>query len=415
MKEQTPEFFILPNGLKIVHLPHKGEVAHIGLTVLAGSRFEAENEIGLAHFLEHSIFKGTKKRRSFHILSRLDAVGGELNAFTSKEEMCLYASFTKRYLNRGMELLADIITNATFPAKEIEKEKDVVIDEINSYMDNPSEHIFDEFEAQIFANHPLGNNILGTKETVEAFTREDLLRFTKKHYFPENMVLSIVGPYSLKRVVEVARKYFADFQNTGKMEQPLAFSGYQPTQRSYNYSNYQSHVVLGSLAYDLHHEKRLAMAFLTNIVGGPALNSRLSLAVREKHGLAYSIEASYSPFLDTGYHSIYFGTDKKWVEKSLDLIKKELHKIKHVSMGRIQFSMAKEQLKGHLALASESNSNLMIGLGKSVLLFDKIETTRELFAKIDAITTQNLMDIANEVYDETQLSTLIFVPDSSEN
>lgn len=414
MKEQSPEFFTLPNGLRIVHLPHKGEVAHLGLTVLAGSRFEAHNEVGLAHFLEHSIFKGTKKRRAFHILSRLDAVGGELNAFTSKEEMCLYAAFTKRYLNRGMELLADIIVNSTFPAKEIEKEKDVVIDEINSYMDNPSEHIFDEFEAQIFTNHALGNNILGTKESVEAFTREDLLQFTKKHYFPENMVLSVVGPYSLKRVVEVAAKYFADFQNTGTSEKPHAFSGYKPSHRTFNYSNYQSHVVMGSLAYDLHHDKRLAMAFLTNILGGPALNSRLSLAVREKHGLAYSIEASYSPFLDTGYHSIYFGTDKKWVDKSMDLIKKELHKIKHVPMGRIQFSMSKEQLKGHLALAGESSSNMMIGLGKSVLLFDKIETTRELFNKIDAITSQDLMDIANEMYDDAQLSTLVFVPDGND-
>ncbi len=414
MKEQIPEFFTLPNGLRIVHLPHKGEVAHIGLTVMAGSRFEEENEVGLAHFIEHSIFKGTKKRRAFHILSRLDAVGGELNAFTSKEEMCLYASFTKRYLNRGMELLADVIINSTFPAKEIEKEKDVVIDEINSYMDNPSEHIFDEFEAQIFRNHPLGNNILGTKETVEGFTREDLLNFTKKLYFPENMVLSVVGPYSLKRVVEVARKYFDDFQNSGISPKPLAFSGYRTSQNCFNYSNYQSHVVIGSLAYHLHHEKRLSMAFLTNILGGPALNSRLSLAVREKHGLAYSIEASYSPFIDTGYHSIYFGTDKKWVDKSLELIKKELLKIKNIPMGRIQFSMAKEQLKGHLALASESNSNMMIGLGKSVLLFDKIETTRELFAKIDAITSHDLMDIANEMYDETQLSTLIFVPDDTD-
>ena len=412
MKEQIPEFYTLSNGLRIVHLPNKGDVAHMGLTVLAGSRFESENEVGLAHFLEHSIFKGTKKRHTFHILSRLDAVGGELNAFTSKEEMCLYASFTKRYLNRSMELLADIILNSTFPAKEIEKEKDVVIDEINSYMDNPSEHIFDEFEAQIFTNHPLGNNILGTKESVEAFTPNDLSRFLKKHYFPENMVLSVVGPYSLKRVVESAGKYFAEFKNSGIAQKPLSFSGYQASHRTFNYSNYQSHVVLGSLAYDKHHKNRLAMAFLTNIMGGPALNSRLSLAVREKHGLAYSIEASYSPFLDNGYHSIYFGTDKKWVEKSIDLIKKELNKMKHIPMGRIQFSMAKEQLKGQLALAGESNSNLMIGLGKSVLTFERIETNKELFSKVDALTTANIMDIAHEMYDEEQLSALIFVPET---
>lgn len=410
MKEKSPEFYTLPNGLRIVHLPVKSEVAHIGITVLAGSRFEQENEVGLAHFLEHSIFKGTKKRRTFHILSRLDAVGGELNAFTSKEEMCVYASFTKRYLNRGMELIADIIINSTFPEREIEKEKDVVIDEINSYMDNPSEHIFDEFEAQIFANHPLGNNILGTKNSVESFTRKDLLNFTKKHYFPQNMVLSVVGPYSMKRVIESAGKYFADFNNSGSATKPQPFNTYQATERKLNYSNYQSHVVLGGLAFDLHHKNRLAMAFLTNILGGPALNSRLSLAIREKHGMAYSVESNYSPFIDTGYHSIYFGTDEKYVDKSLALIKKELKKVKEIPMGRIQFSMAKEQLKGHLALASESNSSLMIGLGKSVLFFDKIETSKEIFAKIDAITTSEIMDIANEVYDEKQLSTLVFVP-----
>ncbi len=414
MKEKSPEFFTLPNGLRIVHLPVKSEVAHIGITVMAGSRFEEAHEVGLAHFLEHSIFKGTKKRRAFHILSRLDAVGGELNAFTSKEEMCVYASFTKRYINRGMELLADIIMNSTFPEKEIEKEKDVVIDEINSYMDNPSEHIFDEFEAQIFANHPLGNNILGTKKTVESFRREDLLNFTKKHYFPENMVLSVVGPYTLKRIVEAASKYFVDFTNQGNTIQPKAFTSYSASERKVSYSNYQSHVVLGGLAYDIHHEKRLGMAFLTNIIGGTALNSRLSLAIREKHGIAYSVESNFSPFIDTGYHSIYFGTDQKWVNKALGLIYKELDKLKNVPMGRIQFSMAKEQLKGHLALAGESNANLMIGLGKSVLFFDKIETTKELYAKIDALTTTDLMDIANEVYNEKQLSTLIFVPEKED-
>ena len=332
MKEQKPEFYTLPNGLRIVHLRNKSEVAHLGITVLAGSRFEEKNEVGLAHFLEHCIFKGTKKRRTFHILSRLDAVGGELNAFTSKEEMCVYASFTKPYLNRGVELLADIIINSTFPNREIEKEKDVVIDEINSYMDNPSEHIFDEFEAQIFANHPLGNNILGTKQSVASFQQEDLIRFTKKFYTPENMVLSVVGPYSLKRVVESAKKYFGDFENSAASPVPLPFSSYLPTQKQVNYSNYQSHVVLGGLAFDLHHDKRLTMAFLTNVMGGPALNSKLSLAIREKHGMAYNVEANYSPFIDSGYHSIYFGTDKKWVDKSIELIHKELKKMKSLQL-----------------------------------------------------------------------------------
>jgi predicted Zn-dependent peptidase len=414
MKEQHPQFHTLPNGLRIVHLPTKGEVAHVGITVLAGSRFEENNEIGLAHFIEHSIFKGTKKRRAYHILSRLDAVGGELNAFTSKEEMCIYASFTKRYLNRSMELLADVLVNSTFPEKELEKEKDVIIDEINSYMDSPAEHIFDEFEGQIFANHPLGNNILGTKKTVAAFGRKDILNFIQKHYFAENMVLSVVGPYSMKRVIEIAQKYFSEVVSQVSQIKPLPFKTYSPSDKSVIYSNYQSHIVIGGLAYDLHHKNRLGLAFLTNILGGPALNSKLALAVREKHGLAYSVESSYSPFIDTGYHSIYLGTDKKSLDKAIDLVHRELRTMQEKPLGRIQLSMAKEQLKGHLALASESNANMMIGLGKSVLLYDKIETTKELFAKIDAISSNDLMDIAQETYDAKNLSSLIFVPEEEQ-
>jgi len=410
MKEQQPQFYTLDNGLRIVHLPNKSEVAHMGITVLGGSRFEMNNEIGLAHFIEHSIFKGTTKRRAYHILSRLDAVGGELNAFTGKEEMCVYASFTKRYLNRGMDLLADVIINSTFPERELEKEKDVVIDEINSYMDNPSEHIFDEFEGQIFSGHSLGNNILGTKKSVSSFTKSHILKFIARHYFPQNMVLSVVGPYPMKRVIDTAKKYFGDFHSQNHELAPLPFNTYVPTHRKESYSNYQSHIVVGGMAYDLHHKNRLGLAFLTNFMGGPALNSRLSLTIREKHGLAYSIESHYSPFIDSGYHSIYLGTDKKWIEKSVDLLYSEFRKIQQTPMGRIQLSMAKEQLKGHLALAGENNANMMIGLGKSILVHDKIETSKELFAKIDAISTSQIMEIANEIYDISQLSSLVFQP-----
>jgi len=411
MKERLPERITLENGLRIVHLPNKGEVAHIGITVLAGSRFENDDEIGLAHFIEHSIFKGTKKRKAYHILSRLDAVGGELNAFTSKEEMCLYASFTRSYLNRGMELLADVIGNSTFPSKELEREKEVIYDEINSYLDTPAEHIFDEFEGLIFKGHALGNNILGTRESVSSFKREHILKFMARYYFPENMVLSVVGPYSLKRVAESARKFFGEMKGKANIEKLSPFKTYCALQEQKIYSNYQSHVIVGGMACDLHSDKRLGTSLLTNIMGGPALNSRLSMAIREKHGLVYSIETHFSPFIDAGYHSIYFGTDKNSVDKALQLMQKELHKIKNQSMGKIQFSMAKEQLKGQLALAGESNANLMLGLGKSVLTYDNIESSQELFQKIDALQASEIMELANELYDEKQLSKLIFVPE----
>ena len=411
MKERLPERHTLANGLRIVHLQNKSDVAHIGVTVLAGSRFEKENEIGLAHFIEHSIFKGTKKRKAYHILSRLDAVGGELNAYTSKEEMCVYATFTKKYLNRGMELLADVLENSTFPKKELEREKEVIYDEINSYLDSPGEHIFDEFEALIFQGHPLGNNILGTPATVASFEREHILNFMSRYYTPENMVLSVVGPFSLKRVIASAQNYFGDFLGQSKIDNPQPFELFVPKKEVRAFSNYQSHVVVGGMAYDLHDEKRLGAALLNNILGGPALNSRLSMAIREKHGLAYNIEAQFSPFINAGYHSIYFGTDKKTVNKALSLLYKELHKIKHQAMGKIQLSMAKEQLKGQLALGSEHNGNMMLALGKSILVYDNIESNFELFNKLEAITASSLMEIANEIYDEKQLSSLIFYPE----
>lgn len=411
MKERLPERITLDNGLRIVHLPNKGEVAHIGVSVLAGSRFEKDDEIGLAHFIEHSIFKGTKKRKAYHILSRLDSVGGELNAFTSKEEMCLYASFTKSYLNRGMELLADVIGNSSFPEKELEREKEVIYDEINSYLDSPAENIFDEFESLIFKGHALGNNILGTRESVSSFKQEHILTFMSRYYFPENMVLSVVGPYSLKRVIESARKYFGELNGTAKIEKLIPFNTYKTSDIQKVYSNYQSHVVVGGMACDLHSDKRLGTALLTNILGGPALNSRLSMSIREKHGLAYSIEAHFAPFVEAGYHSIYFGTDKNSVDKALQLMSRELYKIKHQTMGKIQFSMAKEQFKGQLALAGESNVNLMLGLGKSVLVYNNVESSQELFHKIEALTASQLMELANELYDEQQLTKLVYVPD----
>jgi predicted Zn-dependent peptidase len=413
-KDSIPEIHTLKNGLRLVHVQNKGEVAHLGLTVLAGSRFEKPNEVGLAHFLEHCIFKGTKKRKSFHILSRLDAVGGELNAFTAKEEMCLYASFPKKYLNRSLDLMADIVANASFPERELEKEKDVIIDEINSYLDNPAEHIFDEFEAQIFQGHPLGNNILGTQELVKSFTKSDLQNYMKRHFFPENMVISIVGPYGVQKVLDAVARFFEHYSAQGFNNADLKFEHYNPTTQTLAYSNYQSHAILGGMAYDYHHPNRLALALLTNVLGGPALNSRLALSIREKHGLAYTIESSFTPFQDCGYHSIYFGTDEKQLNKAIDLVQKELKKVKDNQLGLIQLSMAKEQFKGHLALANENNANLMLGLGKSVLMRDTLETTKELFKKIDAIDAKKLRDVANEIYAAENTSILLFTPDKSE-
>lgn len=408
MSEKLPYMYTLPNGLRVVFQPVKNQVAHAGITVLAGSRFEEDHEEGLAHFLEHSIFKGTTKRKAFHILSRLDSVGGELNAYTAKEEICIYASFSKTYLARTLELLADIVFHSTFPEKEIQKEKEVIVDEINSYLDSPSECIFDEFESLLFANHPLGRNILGTQETVHSFTREHLLAYVARYFGPENMVLSIVGQFSERKIQELSTRYFGDYNGLGKAPVLNHFQNYAPVTVEKNKSNYQSHGLMGGLAYPYKAKERKAMVLLNNILGGPALNSRLSLSVREKYGYSYSIESNYTPYADTGFFSIYFGTDKRHVQNTLRVIHKELKRLKEQKLGVVQLSKAKEQLKGHLALAGESNSGLMLALGKSVLIFDQIDTTREIYKGIDNITAEELLHIANEIFDTEKLTYLIY-------
>jgi predicted Zn-dependent peptidase len=408
MSEQIPFLFTLPNGLRVVFQPVRNEVAHVGITVLAGSRFEQEHEEGLAHFLEHSIFKGTSRRKAYHVLSRLDSVGGELNAYTAKEEICLYASFSKRYLTRTLDILADIVFNSVFPEKEIQKEKEVIVDEINSYLDTPSDMIFDEFEQLIFPNHALGRNILGTQDTVHSFTRQHLVDYVGRYFAPSNMVLSIVGQFSEKRIKDLVNHYFACYTSKGAAPVIDAFTNYNPVQVEKNKSNYQSHGLIGGLAYPYNAKERKGMVLLNNILGGPALNSRLSLSVCEKYGYSYSIESNYTPYADTGFFSIYFGTDKRNVQNTLRIIHKELKKLREEKLGTVQLSRAKEQLKGHLALAGESNSGLMLALGKSVLIFDQVDTTKEIFKGIDALTAEDLRDIANQVFDEKVLSYLIY-------
>lgn len=410
MNEVTPQIFTLPNGLRCVFQPVKNQVAHAGITVLAGSRFENEDEEGLAHFLEHCIFKGTVKRKTFHILSRLDSVGGELNAYTAKEEICVYASFSKKYLSRSLEILADIVFNSTFPEKEIQREKEVILDEINSYLDNPSEGIFDEFEEHLFQNHPLGRNILGTEKTVYSFDREKLIAYINRYFGPENMVLSIVGQYSPEKIKKLVERYFSDYAGPGKAPILKPFSVYKPFNIQVEKSNYQSHVLIGNIAYPYKAKEQKAMFLLNNILGGPALNSRLLLSVREKYGYSYNIESNYTPYVDTGFFNIYFGGDKKYVQKSIRVILLELKKLREQKLGLIQLAKAKEQLKGHLDLAGESNSGLMLALGKSLLMFNQIDTMKEIYHEIDAITAENLQDISNEIFNEKLLSYLIYQP-----
>ncbi len=406
--ELQPQIRTLSNGIRVVYLHAASPVAHLGVTILAGSRYEGKNQEGLAHFLEHCFFKGTVKRKSSHILSRLDSVGGELNAYTTKEEICIYASFVKNHLNRSAELLADIVNNSTFPEKEIEKEKEIVLDEFNSYLDNPGEKIFDDFEALMFPNHPLGNNILGTRDTVQSFTRKHLRDYIDAFFFAGNTVISFVGDIPFDTLMRTLEKHFSLMVDGKTQVQPQGFSNYVPFRERFSEANYQAHVVLGGMAPGYSDETRRGMTLLVNILGGPAMNSRLILSVREKYGYSYNIDASYTPYADLGYWYIYFGTDQKYVDKTLKVVYKELKKLREVPLTEKQLQQAKEQLKGHIALSLDNNVGLMQGLGKSLLLFNQIDTIQEIYESIDKLTRDELHHIANTYFQPEQISELIF-------
>jgi len=408
MKAYQPQCEVLSNGTRLVYLKVPSQVAHLGFFFAAGSRHESEHQIGLAHFLEHCLFKGTQKRKALHILSRIDAVGGELNAYTAKEEMCLYASFSKEHTQRAIDLLADISIHSTFPQKEIEKEKEVILDEINSYLDSPSDKIFDDFDAKLFSGHPLGQNILGTKESVAGFTQQDLQDYVQQYFTADNLVVSFVGNVSLSRLKASLEAALAAMPQTANRPQPHPFQNTAPFHEVVKEANYQAHAVLGGLAPSYHQDERVAMSLLINILGGPALNSRLNLSVRERYGYAYSIEANYHTFADTGYWQIYFGSESKNIDKTLALIDKELDKIRSKSLTTSQLAQAKRQFKGHLALGMDVNSGLMQGLGKSMLAFGQIDTIAEMHQAIDKITAQEIQSLANQYFLKEQLSYLVF-------
>ncbi len=408
MYEIKPEVFQLSNGIRVVYLHAAAQVAHMGITILAGSRFENPDEEGLAHFLEHCIFKGTNKRKAFHVLSRLDSVGGEINAYTSKEEICIYASFTKNHTKRASELLADITLNSSFPLKEIQKEKEIILDEINSYLDSPSEKIFDDFEAYLFKGHTLGNNILGTKESVNSFGRKHLLNYVSRFFTADNMVISFVGDISRNQLEKILEADFIACQQKPVEIIKNDYSGTSQFKIKTKESNFQVHSLIGGLAPSYVDDSRRSMTLLTNILGGPALNSRLNLSIREKYGYSYNIEATYSTFFDTGYWAVYFGTDTKYLKKTIELVYKELKLLREKKLGTQQLNASKEQLKGHLALGLDSNSGLMLGLGKSLLMFNQIDTIQEIYESIDKTTASELLESANKYFDESLISELIF-------
>jgi predicted Zn-dependent peptidase len=386
------------------------DVAHCGLLIAAGSRDEEENEHGLAHFLEHCFFKGTKTRKNHHILSRLDAVGGELNAFTAKEETWVHASMLKEHYERAIELIADITFHPSFPAEEIEKEKEVIIDELNSYFDSPSEMIFEEFDQQLFGNHAIGRSILGTKESINSVKRTNLERFRKRNLTAEQLVFSSAGNIPVEKLQLLLEKHLgkeklAPFSQ--KRSKPTLKAGKKIfVEKDIHQVNY----LIGGKAYAYPHKLRPALTLLTNVLGGPALNNKLSMVIREKYGLAYHVECTYAPFTDCGIFSLYLGTDKENLTKATDLAEKTLSYYKDNKMSSRQLHEAKKQIIGQMALAQDSGSALMFNLGKSLYLFNRIDTMQEVFRRLEEITSEQIQQAAIDTFHFEKMNVLAYVP-----
>ncbi|MFD3000082.1 M16 family metallopeptidase [Pontibacter toksunensis] len=408
-----PDYHIhtLPNGIRIVHkqVQHT-KIAHSGFIMDIGSRDELSNETGIAHFWEHMAFKGTEKRKSFHILNRLESVGGELNAYTTKEKICFYSSVLDKHFDKSFELLTDITFRSVFPEREIEKERGVILEEMSMYLDTPEEAIVDEFDAVVYDSHPLGANILGTKESVSSFHKQDFLSFLDRNLSTDSLIFCSVSNLPFEKVLKLAEKYLGDIPEIRKHRERIPVSHYVPKSVTVEKSISQAHCVVGTPAYALSDERRIPFFMLVNILGGPGMNSRLNLAVREKHGLVYTIDANYATYLDTGLLTIYFGTEKKQLKRTTSLVLKELKKLREKPLGSLQLHTAKEQLMGQLAMAEESNMGLMMMIGKSILDQGRVDSLNEIFGQIKNITATDLVDIANDALREDQLSFLNYVP-----
>lgn len=404
-------YHTLSNGIRIVFRQNNSNVVYAGVYINVGSRNEQNpSEEGIAHFIEHSIFKGTEHRRSYHIRNRIDGVGGELDAFTTKEETCVYASALTQHLERCLELFSDILFHSTFPQHEIEKEKDVVIEEINLYKDSPAELIYDDFEEMIFGSHPLAHNILGSKKNVKHFTSEQLSLFLHQNYTPDKMVITVVGNVEFNKLVHLCEKHFALASEVSKPKADTRSPkpSYQHFNTTLNKHTHQVHLLAGCPAPTIYDEKKNAFTLLNNILGGPAMNSRLNVSVRENQGFCYTIESQYVPFSDAGLFYIYAGVDSDAAERSTQLILQELRRLRENKLSPQQLHAAQTQLIGQMAIANDSGLNEMQSIGKAYLNFDHVDTLEEMNRDILAITPEELQAVAQEIFAEDNFSFLYY-------
>ena len=402
---------ILPNGIRILHkqVTHT-KVVHCGFMLDIGSRDELEDQQGLAHFWEHMAFKGTRKRKAFHILDRLDSVGGELNAYTTKEKICFYASTLDRYFANAFELLTDITFDSIFPERQIENERCVILEEMAMYKDNPEDAIQDDFDNLVFRGHPMGKNILGTVESVKSFHKKDFQRFISQNLNTERVVFSVVGNISLQQVLKAVNKHLQDIPHYDVSRQRKTLESYRPIKESSHRDWLQAQCAMGRTSYPISDSKRLPFFMLVNLLGGPGLNTRLNLSLREKYGFVYSIEAYYAPYTDTGLFAIYFGTEPSQLNKSTDLVKKELKKLREKPLGIVQLNKLKAQVCGQLAISEENYVSLMLMMGKSMLDLNRIDSLENVYKKIQSVTHHELQELANDMFNFHEMSYLQYSP-----
>ena len=442
--------YTLDNGLRIIHLPSDSKVVYCGYQINAGTRNEEPGEEGLAHFCEHVTFKGTERRKAWHILNCLESVGGDLNAYTNKEGTVYYSAILKEHIARAVDLLSDIVFHSVYPQAEIDKEVEVICDEIESYNDSPAELIYDEFENILFKGSPLGHNILGTAEQVRSFKTEDALRFTRKLYRPDNAIFFAYGDIDFKKLVKLIRKALGECPKGRELacsadcksaetptEERIAEetpTGETPTEEmdagdanhkvqssKFNVQSkvagktivmqkntHQAHVMIGTRAYDVNDDRRMPLYLLNNMLGGPGMNAKLNLALREHNGLVYTVESTMVAYGDTGTWSIYFGCDEHDVKRCLRLVRKELDKFMQKPLSDAQLKAAKKQIKGQIGVACDNRENFALDFGKSFLHYGWEKNVDRLYEQVDAITAAQIQAVAQELFDKDRLTTLIF-------
>jgi predicted Zn-dependent peptidase len=398
----------LSNGLRIIHLPSPSPVVYCGIGVAAGSRHEMAGEEGVAHFVEHMSFKGTRRRSAIQILNCLESVGGDLNAFTNKEDTMFYAAIQKEHFLRAVDLLTDIVFCSQYPQHEVEHEVDVICDEIESYNDTPAELIYDVFENQLFKGHPLGHNILGTREQVQCFTSQHALRFTQRYYRPDNAIFFAYGDVNFTQLVKRLESRREEGGTMNEISPDLDISPASLLPPSSNkQEHHQAHVMLGCQSFSYNDSRRMSLFLLNNILGGPGMNARLNLKLREQHGLVYTVESSMASYSDTGVWSVYFGCDHHDVKRCIRLVRRELDRMMQAPLTERQFVAAKRQLKGQLTIAADNREQFALDMAKHFLHYGKERSLEEMIEQIDAITAPQLQDVAQQLFAPEHMQQLI--------